>query len=234
MPGPATTGRAAGFTLLEAAVALAIVAMVVVSYIGIRTTAIADGIEARNWRLARELAEERMSELLAGAHEFRPESGVELQFENYPGFSYKIVIGESAIGELESSIAAEATEGDRDAADRNEWQKNRDLYRKASASGLSRTEYQDQLAEQEYQRQLQEKPPSETEFEDVAVVVYFPKVDAEYEGQKESFLIKARATTLSISGFTPEQARIDAENKGQTPAGSSSEPPATTGPGASK
>jgi hypothetical protein len=157
-----------------------------------------------------------------------------MTFEDYPDFKYKIVIGESAIGELESSLAAEAAEGDQDAADRNEWQKNRDLYRKASASGLSRTEYQDKMAEQEYQRQLQEKPPSETEFEDVAVVVYFPKVDADYEGQKESFLIKARATTLSISGFTPEQARIDAENKGQTPAATGNEPPAAAGPGASK
>ena len=37
--------RDAGFTLLEAMVALAIVALVVTSYLGIRTTAVGDGIE---------------------------------------------------------------------------------------------------------------------------------------------------------------------------------------------
>jgi prepilin-type N-terminal cleavage/methylation domain-containing protein len=213
-----------GFTLLEAAVALAIVAMVVVSYLGIRTAAIADGIEARNWRLARELAEERISELLAGAHEFRPESGVENQFEKYPGFSYKIMIGETAISELESQLASAAAEEDQDAAARAEWQRNRDTYRKAAARGLNYLDYQDQLAQEEYQRKLEEQAPSETEFEDVAVVVFFPKLDPEYDGQKESFLIKAKASTLAISGFTPDQARLVAESKGQAAPGLPGDP----------
>ena len=42
-----------GFTLVEALVALAIVSMIVISYIGIRTTALIDATQARNWRLAR-------------------------------------------------------------------------------------------------------------------------------------------------------------------------------------
>jgi Tfp pilus assembly protein PilV len=208
--------REAGFTLLEAMVALGIVAMVTIGYIGIRTAAVADGIEARNWRLARELAEEKMSELLAGAHEFRPESGVENQFEKYPGFSYRIEIGETAISELESALADAAAEDDRTAAERADWQRNRDLYRKASARGLSYLDYQDQLKLQEEQRQREEQAPSETEYEDVAVVVFFPKVDADYEGQKETFLIKAKASTLAISGYTPDQAKTVAESKGQT------------------
>ena len=42
-----------GMLLLEALVAMLIVAVVTISYIGIRTTALIDATRARNWRLAR-------------------------------------------------------------------------------------------------------------------------------------------------------------------------------------
>lgn len=207
--------REDGFTLLEAVVALAIVAMVVIGYLGIRTTAIADGLEARNWRLAREIAEERLSEVLAGALESPPQSGIEVRLDDkYPGFSYQIVVGESAIGELESRIATDAADDDTQSRDRNEWQQNRDLYRKASSRGLSAQEYEDQIAAEEYQRRVDAKPPSESEFEQVAVVVFFPKLNARYEGQQESFVIKSKISTLALSGLTPEQARQIAEAQG--------------------
>jgi prepilin-type N-terminal cleavage/methylation domain-containing protein len=209
-----------GFTLLEAVVALAVVAMVVIGYLGMRTSALIDGIEARNWRLARELAEERMSELIAGARETPPQSGIEEKFEQYEGFSYQIVVGESSIGELEASIASDAAEEDTDSRSRAEWQENRDTYRKASSRGLSALEYQDQLAAEEYQRRVDNKAPSETEFEQVAVAVFFPKLNARFEGQRESFLIKAKVSTLALSGMTPEQAKqiADAQGAGTDPA----------------
>jgi prepilin-type N-terminal cleavage/methylation domain-containing protein len=208
-----------GFTLLEAVVALAVVAMVVIGYLGMRTSALIDGIEARNWRLARELAEERMSELIAGARETPPQSGIEEKFEQYEGFSYQIVVGESSIGELESSIASDAAEEDTDSRSRAEWQQNRDTYRKASSRGLSALEYQDQLAAEEYQRRVDNKAPSETEFEQVAVAVFFPKLNARFEGQRESFLIKAKVSTLALSGMTPDQAKqiADAQGTGTDP-----------------
>lgn len=197
----------AGFTLMEAMVALSIVAMVVTGYLGIRTAAVADGIEARNWRLARELAEERMSEVLAGAFETPPQSGIEVRFDDYQGFSYQIVIGESSIGELEASIASEgADEADTQSRDRSAWQQNLETYRKASARGMTALEYQDQIAAEEYQRRVENKVPSETEFEQVAVVVFFPKLNARYESQRESFIIKAKVSSLALSGMTPEEA----------------------------
>ena len=207
----------AGFTLLEAVVALAIVALVVTSYLGIRTSAVADGIEARNWRLAREIAEERLSELVAGAHETEPQSGITVDLERYPGFSYQMLIGESAISDAEAQISSDAALEDNgtDARDRQEWQRNRDTLRKAQSRGLSATEYQDQVAAEEYQRKLEAKAPSEDEYEDVAVVVFFPKLDARYQGQRESFMIKTKASTLAISGLTPEQAQQVAEAQGQ-------------------
>lgn len=203
-----------GFTLLEAVVALAIVAMVVIGYLGIRTSAVADGLEARNWRLAREIAEEHLSEVLAGALETPPQSGIEQRLdEKYPDFSYQIVIGESAIGELEAQIATEAAEEDPQQRDRSEWQQNRDTFRKASSRGLTALEYQDQLAAEEYERRIDSKAPSETEFEQVAVVVFFPKLNARFEGQRESFIIKSKISTLALSGLTPEQARQIAESQ---------------------
>ena len=210
-----------GFTLLEAAIALSIVAVFTMTFLGIRTTAIADAMEARNWRLARELAEERMSEILAGALETPPQSGIEERFDRYEGFSYQVVVGESAIGELEASIASEAAEEQTESRDRTEWQQNRDTYRKASSRGLTALEYQDQLAAEEYQRRIDNKPPSETEFEQVAVVVFFPKLNARYESQRESFIIKNKISTLAISGMTPEQAKqiADAQGSGTEGAG---------------
>ena len=207
-----------GFTLLEAVIALGIVALIVTGYLSLRTSALADGIEARNWRLAREIAEEKMSELLAGAHETRPQSGVPVPLEEkFRGFSYQILIGETAINELESSIASANAEQEEGAGDRAQWQRNRDLFLKASARGQSYFEYQDKIAQEEEQREA--KAPAETEFEEVAVVVFFPKLDAKYEGQKESFVIKAKVSTLALSGLTPDQAKQVAESKGQAAAG---------------
>lgn len=230
---PKPTHDQAGFTLLEAMVAVMIVAMVVASFLAIRTNAVADGMEARNWRLARELAEEKMSELQAGARETPAQSGQMMEIEKYRDFTYTIAIGETAIGELESKIAEDQSEGGNEQASaRQEWQRNRDSYLKASASGKSYSDYQDQRAQEDYQRELQEKPPDETELEDVAVAVFFPKLNANFEGQKEAFLIKSKASTLALSGLTPDQAKLVAESKGQsTPAAGGSTPGGANGAG---
>lgn len=212
--------RESGFTLIEALVALMIVAMVVIEYIGIRTSALIDATQARNCRLARELAEEKMSELQAGARETPPESGTEVNFEKYNGFSYKIVVGESAVSSLEGDVATEAAGEDPEANERLEWQRDRESYRKASAQGLSYTEYREKLDEEDYQRKLAEEAPSADKFEEVAVVVFFPKMPPDYPDQKDSLLIKARLSTLALSGLTPKQAESVAQAKGQaTPEG---------------
>lgn len=214
-------GAQRGFTLVEALVALAIVSTIVISYIGIRTTALIDATQARNWRLAREIAEEKMSELRAGAHEVPPTSGDLVELEKFPEFAYKVVIGEAAVNELESSLASEAAGGDEAAAERNEWQQNRENYRRAQQSGMSAAEYDEQqlVQEQETALRLQEEAPSATKFEVVAVAVYFPKLDPDFEGQKDTLVIKARLSTLAISGKTPEMAEREAAARGEGAAG---------------
>lgn len=211
------TACEAGFTLIEAMVALAIVALVVIGYIGIRTTALVDATQARNWRLAREIAEQKMSELQAGAREVQAHSGEELKLEDYEGFAYKIAFGESDVANLEAEVSSAAAGDDQSATDRLDWQRNRDDYRKAKSRGLSQSEFQDQRAVDITQR-LAEKAPSATEFEEAAVAVFFPKLDAEFDGQRDALLIKARLSTLAISCMTPEQAAAVANAKGETPA----------------
>jgi type II secretion system protein I len=211
-------GAQAGFTLIEALVALAIVSLVVISFIGIRTSALIDATEARNWRLAREIAEEKMSELAAGGRETPPQSGETIALEKYEGFSFKIVIGESAVADLEAEVANSGVEAGTAESERIEWQRDREDFRRAREKGLSRTDYEDKLEEEDYQRRMADKAPSATEFEEVAVCVYFPKMNAEYEGEKDSLLIKAKLSTLALSGLTPKQAEVIAASKGQSPA----------------
>lgn len=207
-----------GFTLIEAIVAMMIVALVVIEYIGIRTSALIDATEARNWRLAREIAEEKMSELQAGARETPPESGELVPIDRYQGFAYKIVVGESAVADLEAEVAQAGVEDGSEASERLDWQRQRDDYRAARKQGLTAMEYDDRRAEEEYKRRTEDKAPSATEFEEVAVVVYFPKMNADYEGQQDSLLIKAQLSTLALSGLTPTQAETLAASKGESAA----------------
>ena len=206
----------AGFTLVEALVALALVALVVISFIGIRTSALIDATHARNWRLAREIAEQKLSELQAGARELPPESGTTVQLEDYEGFSFKIVIGEAAVADVESEVGTAAAGENVDANERLEWQRHREDYRRANARGMTATEYEEQMAQDDVNRRLTENAPSATEFEEVAVVVYFPKLEPEYPDQQDALVIKSRVSTLAISGMTPEQAQALANAKGQS------------------
>ena len=60
--------REAGFTLVEVLVAIAILALVLTSFMGTRTRSMADALDARNWRLARMATVDR-NILRLGAYE---------------------------------------------------------------------------------------------------------------------------------------------------------------------
>jgi hypothetical protein len=203
-----------GMLLIESLVAMTIVAMVTISYIGIRTDALIDATRARNWRLAREIAEEKLSGLMAGAHEMQPESGQIIEIEKYENFSYKIVLGESGVADVEAEVANEAAGEDTEAKDKIQWQRDRQDLRRARDRGLDAMEYEEQQQLDDIEERLAEKAPSEEDLEEVAVVVYFPKLDADFPGQQEALLIKARVSTLAISGMTPDQASSLAESEG--------------------
>lgn len=214
----AATGSQRGFTLVEALAALGIVSLIVVSFIGIRTSALVDAMQARNWRLAREIAEEQMSILRAGARDVSQQSGELVSLdEMYEDFSYKVVIGETAVADLESQAASDAAGGSDEAAARNEWQQSRENFRDAQARGLSAADYSAQRVteEQDAALRLTTEAPSATKFEVVAVAVYFPKLDPDVEGQQETLIIKARLSTLALRGMTPDEAERLAAASGE-------------------
>ena len=221
-----TSSRQSGFTLIEVLVAMAILAVVVLQFLATRTAALVDAADARNWRIAREIAETQLSQLRAGAHEIPPENRLIQEVgEDYPGFRYQILIGESAISEAETEFAESySSTEDRDSADRRadrqSWQRERDTLRRARQSGLSFSDYENQLIEEE----LEDRLPSEDEFEDVAVVVYFPNLRASEEDDTEfaNFMLKAKVSTMAIEGLTPEQAEQVIESRGGDSASGSS------------
>ena len=202
-----------GMLLIEALVAMLIVALVTITFIGIRSDALVDATRARNWRLAREIAEEKLSTLQAGAHEVAPESGTLVPIDKYSGFSYKIVLGETAVANAEGEVANEAAGDDSAAQERVEWDRNREDMRRARERGMTAQEYEDQQLDDINDR-LAETPPNPDDFEECAVLVYFPKFDPDFEGQQEILLIKSRVSTLAISGLTPEDASALQEASG--------------------
>jgi type II secretory pathway component PulJ len=218
----ARTSRAdAGFTLLEALVAMMLLAMVIVPFLGMRSEALIDAAVARNQRIAREIAEQYLSELKAGARERPPENRQLVDVEAYPGFSYQIAIGEAAISDVESEMAGDQDMGmplgATSATDRLAWQRERDALRRAQSMGMSMMDYNDKLREEE----LEERIPSDDELEDVAVVVYYPNVRPGNDDQPDTstFVLKAKICTMAIEGLTPELAEIIARQRGGDTAG---------------
>ncbi|MBK8976840.1 MAG: prepilin-type N-terminal cleavage/methylation domain-containing protein [Planctomycetes bacterium] len=197
-----------GFTLIEALVASAIFTAVALTFIARGTAAMVTAEEVRNWRIARDIAETYLSELKAGAREMEPERGRRYTLEAYQDFEYEIVVGEAEIEDLRTRLAEQdqrvGAEGSTGASDRLAWQRERDQLRRAQTSGMSLIEYQDNLRE----RELEERVPSEDEFEDVAIVVYFPRARALDDPDLppiETFMLRAKVSTMAIAGLTPEQ-----------------------------
>lgn len=226
-----TVGNDGGFTLIEVVVAMGILAMVLLTFLGTRTDAMIDATEARNWRIAKELAQEILSELQAGAREMEPEIG-RMDIERYENFAYEVVVGEAAISQFESNLADDlqysggGAEGQR--GDRIAWQKERDELRIAQQRGISLRDYRDQQLEEELSLDNESQVPSEDDFEEVLVVVYFPEVRLSAEASEATYILKARLPTLAIEGMTPEEADALAQASGLDPV-SSANPAGNTG-----
>lgn len=207
-----------GFTLIEALVAMVLLSIVVLQFLAMRSTALVDAAEARNQRIARELAEQYLSELLAGAREVPPESRQQLDVQGYPGFRYQFLIGEVAIQDAESEIADSADMsmpvGATSSTDRLAWQRERDNLRQAQSRGMSMIEYEDFQRDEEEEERI----PAEDVFEDVAVMVLYPNVRPGDDSQpiESHFILKAKASTMAIEGLTPELAEIVARQRGGT------------------
>ena len=90
---------------------------------------------------------------------------------------------------------------------------------------MSFYEYREKSELEEQDRlEREEAPPSEDEFEEVAVVIRFPNARFPTRGGEFSFFVlKARLSTMAIEGLTPEEAETlsgDDSNSSGDPGGS--------------
>lgn len=211
-----------GFTLVEILVALVIFAMVLLTFLQMRTKSVEDAVSTRDQRIAREIAETQLSELLAGARQYPPESGRTYTVDDYPGYEYRFLIGEASISDFESQIADEASAARPSGAgavnDRMAWQRERDMLREARSQGVSLADYDQQLRAEEEERA--NRIPAEDEFEDVAVVVSFPEARLREElPPTVHFMLKAKVSTMALESLTPERAEDVARMRGGDAAG---------------
>lgn len=212
-----TPADAGGFTLIEVVVALGILSFVILTFLGTRTEAMIDATEARNWRLAREIAHQVLSELQAGAREAPPD-GTRVPIEKYPNFSYQILIGEDVISDHESDSMASLASSEDNRGNRLSWQRERDDLRRATQKGVSLQDYREAQRLEDTDINQDDEVPSEDELEEVLVVVYFPEVRITDEGRGEtSFTLRAKVSTLAIEGLTPEDATEMARARGLDP-----------------
>lgn len=88
---------AKGFTLIEALLALAILALAVAGVLTVRANAVRNALRARNQRLASMLAGRLLSEVALAPPE---QSTPERDLEGYPGYSYRFVLSTVAVEPL--------------------------------------------------------------------------------------------------------------------------------------
>ncbi|HMQ23601.1 MAG TPA: prepilin-type N-terminal cleavage/methylation domain-containing protein [Planctomycetota bacterium] len=207
--------RQDGFTLLEVLVALAVLAIATLTLTGMRTTSVIDAAEARNARIAREIASGVLSKIEAGvirAYELR---GTRHQVEELPLFEWMVVIGETEIQEAETeqvaTIAdASGSEADRRNLERQEWLTRRREIERARAEKKA-------LVDLEREELEVDESPDEDTIEEIAIFVYWPRTVPRNEADLEGmFRLRGQASTLALSGLTTEQAeaRGGTDNEG--------------------
>lgn len=206
----------AGFTLIEVVIAMGILALYIFTLLGSRTEAMIDAAEGRNKRLAKEVAYQLMSELRAGARELPPTRGERFPIEGYQDFDAQFIVGEEFIMDHEANMMS--MESDNDRVDRLQYQRERNDLRMARQKGMSYLDYQEQRMDDLYgaDDDPENQVPSEDDYEDVLVVVYFPNVRiSEDSSQPEvTYSLKTKVSTLALQGLTPEQAEALADSMG--------------------
>lgn len=191
----------AGFTLLEVIVAFAILALALTYLLGLRSSSLAKATEGRNVRIAAVLARQLLAEVTAGQHDVYMERGNESPFEDFEGFSFRFVLGESNIAQAQSSaleLESQSPELDQ-RRERLEWLNERTRYRMDNAAGIGageRSVYEEEVEEPE-------ELDAET-FEEIAVVIRYPAPTR--ESLFAELILRSRVSTLALSGQTPEEA----------------------------
>ena len=142
---------------------------------------------------------------------------IEHTWEGYPHFTYKVLVGESSVQDEETRLAEEqadsydANDSDQRHYERQDWLNQRSRIQRARKAGLALDDLEDELEEDD--------EPDEDTFEEIAVYVYYP--DVHTAGERTQFRVRARVTTLALSGLTNEQAAERSSNLSEASTGGS-------------
>ncbi len=198
-----------GFSLLEVLVALAVLAIAIMSLTALRTESVITAAQARNLRVAGTIAKRILSELQAGMQNGYEVRGTEQSVEGMNDFTYKVLIGDTEIQEEETSLSElAADEGDAGERqyERQEWLNERREAHRAQKQGVP-------VGDLEREELEVDDTPDEETIEELAIYVYYPKLrNATEEGERAIFKLRSRISTLALSGLTSEQAEDKLSN----------------------
>ena len=201
-----------GFSLLEVLVAVAILAVALLSLAGLRTDSLVTATSARNLRIAQTFAKRILAQVQSGQFDAWELRGTEHQIEEIDGFSYRIFIGEGEIQEELSRIAEDqadetGSEQDQRRYEKLDWIKRRRMMREARDRGEDTSTLDTATTEEPTD---EDEEPDEETYEDIGVFVYY--FDPKKPGDLGVFSLRGRASTLALSGLTPDEVSKSSES----------------------
>ncbi len=203
-----------GFSLLEVLVAVAILSIALLTLAGLRTDSLVTATSARNLRIAQTFAKRILTQLQAGQFDAWELRGTEHQLEEIEGFSYRIFIGEAEIQEELGRIAEDqadesGNEKDQKRYEKLDWIKRRRMMREARDRGEDTTTLDTASTEEPTE---EDEAPDEETFEDLGVFIYY--FDPKRSDSMGVFSLRGRASTLALSGLTPDEVSKSEEASG--------------------
>ncbi len=194
-----------GFSLLEVLVAVAILAIALLTLVGLRTDSLVTATSARNLRIAKTFAKRILTQVQAGQFDAWELRGTEHPLEEIEGFSYRIFIGEAEIQEelgriAESQADESGNEKDQKRYEKLDWIKRRRMMREARDRGEDTATLDTGVSEEATE---EDETPDEETFEDLGVFIYY--FDPQRSDSMGVFSLRGRTSTLALSGLTPDE-----------------------------
>ncbi len=199
--------------------AVAILAIALLTLAGLRTDSLVTATSARNLRIAQAFAKQILTKIQSGQYDAWELRGTEHPIEEIEGFSYRIFIGEAEIQEELGRIAEEKADEsgknqDQRRYEKLDWIKRRRMQREARDKGEDPSTLDSASTEESTQ---EDEEPDEETFEDLGVFVYY--FDPKKADSMGVFSLRGRASTLALSGLTPDEVSRS-EETGSGPLGS--------------
>jgi hypothetical protein len=186
-------------------------AVAILSLAGLRTDSLVTATSARNLRIAQTFAKRILTQVQAGQFDAWELRGTEHQLEEIDGFSYQIFIGEAEIQEELGRIAEDKADEsgklqDQKRYEKLDWIKRRRMMREAKDRGEDTSTLDTASSEEPTE---EDELPDEETFEDLGIFIYY--FDPKRSDSMGVFSLRGRASTLALSGLTPDEVSKEEE-----------------------